>query len=214
LTKTPNNELRDLVLKIDNQKKPRSLSELMPRVQETFNHPQNKVSKSVLKLQARGEITHDDQIGNSRIPDVFVSSKTLNYLLTIAAATVTAIIVFLLPQSLYPWIYIRNFLGVIFVLFLPGYAFQKVLFPVNLPGEATSDNSLEIIERIGLSVGLSIALVSLVGLLLYYSPWKLDLTPIVLSLFALTLIFGTAGFARENQASKAKLSGVATKINI
>ncbi len=136
MTKTPNNELRDLVLKVANQKKPQSLNELMPKVQETVNRSQNKVFESVLNLKAQGEITHDDQIGNARNPDVFVSGKTLNYLLTIGAATVTAIIVFLLPQSLYPWIYIRNFLGVIFVLFLPGYTFQKVLFPVNLPGES------------------------------------------------------------------------------
>jgi uncharacterized membrane protein len=94
-------------------------------------------------------------------------------------------------------------LGSIFVLWLPGYTFIKALFPVEPPLK-TSKESLDTIERIALSLGMSLALVPIVGLLLNYTPWGIRLTPIVLSLLALTLIFATAAVIREYQAQKQK----------
>jgi uncharacterized membrane protein len=38
-----------------------------------------------------------------------------------------------------------------------------------------------------------------VGLLLNYTPWGIRLTPIVLSLLALTIVFSTAAMIREHQ---------------
>lgn len=94
--------------------------------------------------------------------------------------------------------YVRNVLGVIFVLFLPGYAFIKAFFPTKLPIK-TSSESLDTIERVALSIGMSIALTPIVGLILYYTPLGIGLTPITLSLLALTTVFATAAVAREYQ---------------
>jgi uncharacterized membrane protein len=63
----------------------------------------------------------------------------------------------------------------------------------------TTEKNLDTIERIALSVGMSIAIVPMVGLLLYYTPWGIQLTPIVLSLSALTATFATAAVLREHQ---------------
>jgi uncharacterized membrane protein len=101
----------------------------------------------------------------------------------------------------YPWIYARNIFGVIFVLFLPGYALIKALFPVNMPIKTSAEN-LETLERFALSIVMSIALVAIVGLLLNYSPWGIKLDAMVLSLLAVTLIFATAALVRGIQVSK------------
>ena len=92
----------------------------------------------------------------------------------------------------------KKCLGIIFVLWLPGYTFIKALFPAHVPIKTSTEN-LETIERIALSLGMSIALVPIIGLLLYYTPWGISLTPIVLSLLALTLVFATAAITREHQ---------------
>jgi len=63
----------------------------------------------------------------------------------------------------------------------------------------TSTESLDPIERIALSLGMSIALVPIIGLLLNYTPWGITLTPITLSLLALTTVFATAAILREHQ---------------
>ena len=52
---------------------------------------------------------------------------------------------------------------------------------------------------------MSIAIVPIIGLILNYTPWGISLTPIVLSLFALTLISATVAIAREHQ-TKTKIS--------
>jgi uncharacterized membrane protein len=101
------------------------------------------------------------------------------------------------PEDAYPIVYARSALGIIFVLFLPGYTFIKALFPTKVPIKTSSEN-LDTIERIALSLGMSIALVPIIGLILNYTPWGIRLMPITLSLLALTIIFATAAVLRLN----------------
>jgi uncharacterized membrane protein len=70
--------------------------------------------------------------------------------------------------------YARYILGTIFVLFLPGYLTIEALYP--------GDNELGDLERLALSIGLSLALVPLIGLVLNYTPWGIRLTPVLVSL--------------------------------
>jgi len=62
---------------------------------------------------------------------------------------------------------LRVVLGGPFVLFFPGYALAAALFP--------GRDDLEGIERLGLSLGLSIAVLPLMGLVLNYTPWGITL---------------------------------------
>ena len=78
-------------------------------------------------------------------------------------------------------------MGFIFSLFLPGYGFIKAVLPYR---------EFSPLERIVLSIGTSIALVPFVGLFLNYIN-NLTVTPILLSLFILTLIFSLIGIWRE-----------------
>jgi uncharacterized membrane protein len=69
---------------------------------------------------------------------------------------------------------IRVLLSVLTLLFLPGYCLVAALFPQN--------DDIDLIERIALSFGLSIAIVPLIGLGLNFTPWGIRLEPIVLAL--------------------------------
>ena len=53
------------------------------------------------------------------------------------------------------------------------------------------------IERFSLSIGLSIAIVPLLGLALNYTPWGIRLYPIITSLFILTLLLSIASNYRR-----------------
>ena len=191
------NDLTETILKVINEKKPQSVKQLTTILKKSLDLEEKEIIKSVLKLQAEGIIKLENQALQSQSLATYLKTReAIWYWVTIAAGAITAALVFTISENLYPWIYVRNFFGVIFVLFLPGYAFIKAFFPANLPGKISSE-SLETIERIALSVGMSIALVSIVGLLLYYSPFGLDLTAIVLSLLAFTLVFATVAVARK-----------------
>jgi uncharacterized membrane protein len=62
-------------------------------------------------------------------------------------------------------------LGHVFVLYVPGYLLQAILFP--------RVDELDRIERVALSLGLSVAVASLLALLLNWLPWGIRPWPII-----------------------------------
>ena len=80
-------------------------------------------------------------------------------------------------------------LGLLMVLFVPGYTLIAALFP--------KVKDLDGIERLALSFGLSIAVVPLIGLGLNYTPWGIRLTPVVISMAIFTLAMAGAAYLRR-----------------
>jgi len=143
--------------------------------------------ENILKLQSQGKLTFKE---NPRIqahsPEAYLLSSQAYWFWTITALVVAATIsVFTIPEDVFPIVYARYILGSLFMLFLPGYSFIKALFPKNVPFKTESEE-LDNIERIALSIGLSLALVPITGLLLNYTPFGIRTTPVTLSLLALT----------------------------
>ena len=85
---------------------------------------------------------------------------------------------------------LRIILGIPFILFFPGYALVSALFPRR--------KDLDGLERLALSLGLSLAVVPLVGLGLNYTPFGIRLYPVTLSLFLFML--GMTAVAQRRRA--------------
>lgn len=88
----------------------------------------------------------------------------------------------------------RIVLGVIFLLFFPGYTMMAALFPRR--------DVMQLIERIVLSFVLSVALVPLVGLILNYTPWGIRLWPIFVSIASLVFVFSFIALYRRKYLPK------------
>lgn len=86
-------------------------------------------------------------------------------------------------------VYLRYVFGSLFVLYLPGASLIELLYPRR--------GGLSQLERLALSIGLSLALVPLVGLVLNYTPWGIRLNPIVVSLTFLTLSLSLGAVYRK-----------------
>lgn len=80
---------------------------------------------------------------------------------------------------------LRILLGVPFIIFIPGYILISFLFPIKKIIGGLGD-----IERIAYSFGFSMAIVPIIGICLYYSPFGLRLESILLSLFIFNFIIG------------------------
>jgi len=195
-------QVDQFIIEIVESKHPSDVEKLTELVQERFSLPKQRIVEHILHLQSERRIALKDM--PSQTPRKFGhflrNSQSYWYWVTILLATITTIIVFTVPENAYPLVYARYVLGSIFVLWLPGYTFIKALFPTKVPIQ-TSSTELDTIERIALSIGMSIALVPIVGLLLNYTPWGIRLTPIVLSLLALTIVLATTAIIREYQAT-------------
>jgi len=74
---------------------------------------------------------------------------------------------------------LRLFLGLFFVLFVPGYALQAALFPSGSARAEASRGGLDGPERLALSLGLSVAVIPPLALVLDRLPWGIRLWPIV-----------------------------------
>jgi len=194
-----NDSMEDIIIKTINEQKPQTTRHLVDLIQKTTNLSENEIIKILNQLKAQDKINFNVKSETSPSFGTYLFSlESAWYWTIVAVALVTTLTVFAVPQDLYPIAYVRNVLGVIFVLFLPGYAFVKAVFQKKVPIKTTSD-SFDNIERLVLSIAMSIALTPMVGLILYYTPLGIGLTPITLSLLALTIFFATAALAREYQ---------------
>lgn len=95
--------------------------------------------------------------------------KDLVLILIWVALAVLMIYVPVLNETL-----LRVIFAVPVILFIPGYVLIAALFP--------EKKSIDGIERFALSVGLSVAVVPLIGLILNYTPFGIRLDPIVTAL--------------------------------
>lgn len=190
------------IIEVINEKKPESVKQLTGILKDRLDLAEEEIVKSILKLQAEGALKLDNQFLSSLSIGTYLrTNEAIWYWLTIATVVITASLVFAVSENVYPWIYARNIFGVIFVLFLPGYTFIRALFQGKILNK-TAKSNLETIERIALSVGMSFGLVSVVGLILYYSPFDLNLTTMVFSLLGFTLAFSTVAVFMEFQAAR------------
>ncbi len=80
-------------------------------------------------------------------------------------------------------------LGLAYLLFAPGYLLQAALFPRR--------DDLDGVERLGLSLGLSVALIPLLALVLDNLPWGLRLGPVVIGQALLLLLLFLASVTRR-----------------
>jgi hypothetical protein len=94
-----------------------------------------------------------------------------------------------LLQASFPWVAIRWVAGTFLILIAPGYTFTWTLFPSR---EKTAG-----LNRLALTIAMSLFLVPATGLLLNYTPFGIRPEPIAAILAVLSLLFLYAGMHRE-----------------
>ena len=86
-------------------------------------------------------------------------------------------------------LYLRYVFGSVLILFLPGYSLIQALYP---KGE------LDELIRFALSIGLSLAIVPLTGLVLNYTPFGIRLLPVAISIAGITVALLILALTRKH----------------
>jgi hypothetical protein len=179
------------LIKLVQTKKPTNVKQLidLTKSENVFTSEQI-ITEHILKLVSQGKITLTESSTQtpSKLSEYLKTGSSTWFWITIILATATALTIFTISETS-ALIIIRNILGVIFILFLPGYSLIRLLFP---------KKELDTIESTALSIGISLALVPMIGLILYYTPWGIETTPTTLALLTITIIFATAAIVREH----------------
>ncbi|MFC1904414.1 DUF1616 domain-containing protein [Chloroflexota bacterium] len=123
----------------------------------------------------------------------------------------TLLIMILVALLLFPLVaftsgVLRIVLGLLFVLFSPGYALLFALFPrrIDLGG----------IERVALSLGLSIAIVPTIGLILNYTPWGIRLYPCLISITIFVIVSSAVAWYRQQKLPAPDRLSVTFRMNL
>ena len=200
----PKNEIDQHIIQIVKEAKPEDVQQLIKLIQIKFPLPEQQILDHISSLQEKEKIHLKPHrpLTPEKLTKYLQSNQAHWYWITIILTLIITLLVFIIPENAFPLVYARYILGSIFVLWLPGYTFTKALFP---------EKELDNIERAALSIGMSLALVPITGLLLNYTPWGIRLTPITLSLLVLTLAFASAAIVREHQTKMRQSSKTNTK---
>jgi hypothetical protein len=185
-------EIQQHILELANATNPETVEQLITQVQLKYPLSKQEILRQIIELQSQGTLILKNPLAltPTTVKNYLLSNQSYWYWSITVLAIITTVIVFIIPENAYPLVYARYLLGSIFVLFLPGYTLIKALFPTK---------EIDQIERAALSIGMSLALVPITGLLLNYTPWGIRLTPVTLSLLALTLTLATVALLRKRQ---------------
>ncbi len=119
---------------------------------------------------------------------------------------ISVALLLILVIALLDYTALRIILGLPFVLFIPGYTLLSALFPQR--------DSLSGIERTALGLGLSIAIIPLIGLAINYTPWGIGIYPILISITAFILATSAVAWYRRQRLPSAERFSVAVDINL
>ena len=184
-------EIPNKILELTKQRSPETVETLIEIAVQELGIPRDMALKHVIELENEGRLRLSSPPGSipKGLNAYLFSAHAAWFWIIITLSISTTISVFTIPENAIPYVYIRYVLGSVFVLLLPGYSLIKTLFPTK---------EIDNIERTALSIGMSLALVPLVGLLLNYTPWGIRLTPVTLSLLSITIILTITGLIREH----------------
>lgn len=104
---------------------------------------------------------------------------------------VISVMVLINIQSIFVLIVLKYIVGTFYLFYIPGYTLMKVI---------SYSQELSDVEKIGLSLGFSLVLTPLTGLVLIYTPFKLTLLTITVSLFMEVVLFSLFALYRSSKA--------------
>lgn len=108
------------------------------------------------------------------------STLAFDLWMTLVLLALGLVTTLLIPVELYPLVVFRWIFGGLLLVFVPGFAFIRALFPF--------ERFIDRWERLALSCGLSIALAVLVAFGLNFTPWGITLVPTATVLAVITLV--------------------------
>jgi len=186
------------IFEVTQTMKPATVYDLILIVQQKFPLTPEVITEIILQLNLQEKICFNKKTckTSASLTDYLFSSSAVWYWFTLALALVAAVAVFIIPHSAYPLIYFRHVVGAVFVGFLPGFVFLKVLYPSKIPLGIFSNNFFTL-EWLVLSIGCSIVIVALDGLVLNFTPWGIGVMPLIFTLFVLTVSFASVGILRS-----------------
>ncbi len=163
-----------------------TLPSLVNDLSRDLGYGTDRVIEGLMGLQKRKLVVVSEKTPYVSFASYAVSPKSLWFWGSVGATLFSVVLIFATSGLA---LYLRYVFGSLLVLFLPGCSLIELLYP---------KKELDEFTRFALSIGLSLALVPLVGLVLNYTPFGIRLLPVAFSLSGLTLLFLVLALRRKH----------------
>ena len=165
---------------------------------------ESKISSGASRAKALKQVYEEAQSWKIRLKDPDPPKHLLEYLArpeysawlwTTLSISAIMLILTAIPSHLEISTYLRYLFGSVFTLFIPGYVTVEALYP--------KERELSQLERLALSIGLSIVVVPILALILNYTPWGIrqksvaTLLALYISIIGLTALWRKARQLRK-----------------
>jgi hypothetical protein len=167
-----NTDLQQTVLETAKTLRQPTVSELVDNLVNQKGLKFKDATKAVYVEYKKGTLNLSQTNPPTTLGNYIVNIENSWFWAITALVAITMLIVFAVNTS--SLLYVRYVLGGVFVLFLPGFLLISALY--------TRNGEMDELEKMALSIGLSIAIVPLITLVLNYTPWGIRLEPIMVSL--------------------------------
>ena len=105
----PNDSIKDIIIKTIDEQKPQTTNQLVALVQKTTNLSEEEIIKVLNQLEAQDKIHfYVSPETSTSFGTYLFSFESAWYWSIIAVALVTTLVVFTIPQDLFPLAYVRN----------------------------------------------------------------------------------------------------------
>ncbi len=167
------------------------LKNLIPYLENELHYDRDRITAKLIDMKTENKINLVEETPYSRLSSYALSPSSYWYWGAVAA-TILSLALISVTSGLA--LYLRYLFGGLLVLFLPGFSLIELLY--------AKMKELDDLTRLALSIGLSLAIVPLDGLVLNYTPFGIRLLPVAVSLGVLTLILLTLSIQRKHSYYK------------
>jgi len=152
------------------------LSRLVRDLSDELAYKPDQIVSAIIRLKTERKILIREPVVYRRFPDYLLSPISM-WFWEVALATLASLGLIFASSG---WaLYFRYVFGGLMVLFLPGYSLVGFIY--------SEKNDLDYLTRITLSFALSLAIATLVGLVLNFTPFGITLFAVALSLGTVTI---------------------------
>jgi hypothetical protein len=176
-------DIEALILERSTGTKAPTLSRLVKEISGELDSNPDRIIAEIIRLQANLKIRVSEQVPYGNLVEYLLSPLSLWFWEPVLAILLSLAFLF---ASSGLGLYFRFVFGGILVLFLPGYSLMGFTY--------SKTEELDYLSRIAFSFVMSLAIAILVGLVLNYTPFGINLVTVALSLSVLSigLLFLTA----------------------
>ncbi len=197
---TEADKLKELIIRVAADENPESVRQLIYLVRKQVDVPEKDLFLIIQDLKEEKRINLWELMFPETFRQYLFSSRALWYWVIVATTLFGYFFILMIPNEAFYRGFGTAVLGVMYTILIPGFSVLKTLFPIDVPLK-TSSVTLDSIERLALSIGLSLAVTPLVGIALYYSI-GLNLVTISVVLLIISMFLSTYGVLREFQARR------------